>query len=1174
VRFLKTQGEVAAFRMALLYTLFAGAWIFFSDWLLAWLVTDLAWLVRLETYKGWAFVAVTAVLLYFVLQRRLRALEEAHGARLAAQARERGLAERLQHYLAASPTVIYALKVEGGAARPVWVSENIRPLLGYPPEEALQPGWWAAHLHPEDRERVLANQSLLLEAGSLAHEYRFFHKDGRVLWVRDELRMVSDAAARDGQGQEIVGAWTDITALKEKEKEKQRAARSFRMLSRCNEAIALAEEEGALTEEICRLLVEEGGYRMAWVGFAEEEPGKRVLPVAQAGFEAGYLEAISVTWDDAETGRGPTGTAISSGQPVVCRNMLADPAYVPWRSEATRRGYASSIALPLADEKGTFGALNIYAAEPDAFDSDEVDLLGRLANTLSLGINKLRDRGALKKSENRYRGLFERATDVIFLVDARGRIRDCNPAACAVLGYDRAEMLTKNLQDLISPEDLAVEPLRIDQALGKPLSFKRKFRRKDGTLIITEARVTKLESGLLLGIVRDITGQVRAEETLRESERLLRESQELAGIGNYVLDIPAGTWKSSAVLADILGINRKDEHSLEEWSAVIHPDWREHVLRAREEALEKGAQFRQEYKIIRKSDGEERWVYQAGKIERDEKGNPVRMIGTILDITARRENEEEIRARHAELAALYELSTHIRAAKSSADLLPIVLDNVRRLLRAAAAAVTLVSPDRTRFIITLGAGLWEDSTGRTFPADRGLCGLVLDTGKPYVSEDYGAEARALPLEGGAEKEIGPAAFVPLKSEEELLGVLAVASRREPGARTFTPAEMHLLTAVGEMVGNALRRMQLYEEAARRLRQTQALRNIDMAITGSLDLRVTFRVILDEVTGQLGVDAAAILRRDPYTGTLRYEAWRGFHAVSPEHLSLRLNEGYAGRAALERRALFLPDLREAEPDPAQGHLLAGEGFAAYYAVPLIAKGHVQGVLEVFRRKPAVPDGEWLEFLETLAGQAAVAIDDAELFHRLERANVELTQAYDLTLEGWAYALDLKDEETEGHSRRVTEMTLRIAREMGLTAEELAHIRRGALLHDIGKMGIPDAILLKPGSLTDEEWEIMRRHPVYAYQMLSRIDYLRPALDIPYCHHEKWDGTGYPRGLKGEEIPLAARIFAVVDAYDALTSDRPYRPAWPKEKALAYLREQAGRHFDPRVVEVFLQILEPE
>jgi PAS domain S-box-containing protein/putative nucleotidyltransferase with HDIG domain len=182
-----------------------------------------------------------------------------------------------------------------------------------------------------------------------------------------------------------------------------------------------------------------------------------------------------------------------------------------------------------------------------------------------------------------------------------------------------------------------------------------------------------------------------------------------------------------------------------------------------------------------------------------------------------------------------------------------------------------------------------------------------------------------------------------------------------------------------------------------------------------------------------------------------------------------------------------------------------------------------------------------------------------------------RAYDETIEGWSNALELRDEETEGHSQRVTEMTLNIARMMNVKTDELVHVRRGALLHDIGKMGIPDAILLKPGKLTVEEWAVMRKHPVYAYDMLAPIDYLRPALDIPYCHHEKFDGTGYPRGLKGEEIPLPARIFAVVDVYDALTSDRPYRKAWSKEEALKYIHEESGTHFDPDVVEVFLKTI---
>jgi putative nucleotidyltransferase with HDIG domain len=250
----------------------------------------------------------------------------------------------------------------------------------------------------------------------------------------------------------------------------------------------------------------------------------------------------------------------------------------------------------------------------------------------------------------------------------------------------------------------------------------------------------------------------------------------------------------------------------------------------------------------------------------------------------------------------------------------------------------------------------------------------------------------------------------------------------------------------------------------------------------------------------------------------------------------------------------------------------ERFVEYYGVPLIAKGQVVGLLEIFHRQPLAPDPLWLEFLEALAGQAAIAIDNAQLFAGLQRSNAELVVAYETTLEGWSNALDLRDRETEGHTLRVTKMTERLARTMGIEALELVHIRRGALLHDIGKMGVPDAILLKPGQLVEDEWAVMRMHPVYAYQLLSPITYLRPALDIPYAHHERWDGSGYPRGLKGEEIPLAARLFTVVDVWDALRSDRPYRQGWPDQQVVDHIRSLAHSHFDPTVVEIFLGIIE--
>jgi putative nucleotidyltransferase with HDIG domain len=195
---------------------------------------------------------------------------------------------------------------------------------------------------------------------------------------------------------------------------------------------------------------------------------------------------------------------------------------------------------------------------------------------------------------------------------------------------------------------------------------------------------------------------------------------------------------------------------------------------------------------------------------------------------------------------------------------------------------------------------------------------------------------------------------------------------------------------------------------------------------------------------------------------------------------------------------------------------------------------------------------------------------------ERKNSEhdLEAAYDSTLRGWSSALELREHETAGHSRRVVEITLELARKMGVEDEKIIHIQRGALLHDIGKMGIPDSILLKPGPLSDDEWVTMRQHPEFAYRMLSKIDYLKPALEIPYCHHEKWDGSGYPRGLKGEEIPLAARIFAIVDTWDALSHDRPYRLAWPREVVVEHLKKQSGRQFDPQIVARFIELLESE
>ena len=364
---------------------------------------------------------------------------------------------------------------------------------------------------------------------------------------------------------------------------------------------------------------------------------------------------------------------------------------------------------------------------------------------------------------------------------------------------------------------------------------------------------------------------------------------------------------------------------------------------------------------------------------------------------------------------------------------------------------------------------------------------------------------------------------------------------------------------------------LYQESQRRLRQVEALHAIDLAISASMDLRTTLSVLLKHVESLLEVDAADILLFDRSSQHFRFSAGRGFRSNNVKQANVRLGASLAGRAAFDRKTLVISGELANRADPDFATMYKEEGFHSYAGVPLIAKGQIKGILEVYHRSTYQPEQEWLNLLETLAGQAAIAIDNTQLFDGMQRSNMELAMAYDATIAGWSRAMDLRDKETEGHTQRVTDLTLKLARAMNIPEAELKHIRHGALLHDIGKMGVPDSVLLKVGELTNEEWEIMRKHPEFAYHMLSSIHYLQPALDIPYCHHEKWDGTGYPRGLKGEEIPVAARIFAVVDVWDALTNDRPYRQRWSREKALAYIKEQSGKYFDPRIVEIFLRLI---
>lgn len=409
-------------------------------------------------------------------------------------------------------------------------------------------------------------------------------------------------------------------------------------------------------------------------------------------------------------------------------------------------------------------------------------------------------------------------------------------------------------------------------------------------------------------------------------------------------------------------------------------------------------------------------------------------------------------------------------------------------------------------------------------------------------------------------------WAPIETEGRLLGVFGLTRTR---GSAFSKQDVDLLVLFANQAAVAMENARLFTETELRMRRMSSSRSIDTAITGSLDLRVTLNVLLDQVTTQLGMDAADVLLFNPHTQLLEFAAARGFRSRALQNTRLQVGKGLAGRAALEREIVHISDLVGQPGELSKSPLLGREDFLEYYGVPLIAKAQIKGVLEVFNRRHLEPDPEWMEFLETIAGQAAIAVDNASLFDSLQRTNLDLTLAFDSTLEALARALDLRNHEPEGHTLRVTELTLQISRVLGLGEADLVHLRRGALLHDVGDLGVPEAVLLKAGPLNDREWNLIRRHPVLAFELLSPIEFLRPALDIPYCHHEKWDGTGYPRGLAGEQIPSGARIFAVVDVWDALTSDRPFREAWSLDRTRKYIWDNAGTHFDRSIVEIFLE-----
>ncbi len=1069
-----------------------------------------------------------------------------------------------------------------------YVSPAYQQFLGFTPEEMVG-HFGVEYIYPADRELTTEKFRELLQTpgGTVQIDYRLQRKNGTYCWVETTAVNLLD----NPQVQAVVLNQRDINERKRADEQLKNSEKRFHALiehGRDNISLLAADGRllwespavnstlgyapnqfvgrnifelihpddqawtsdlyaqvvqtpGRVQEGVFRLLHADGTWR--WIECSAtnllEEPGVQAMVLNYRDITPRQQAEEALLKFKLGIERSADAVFITDPQGgILYTNPSFERIYGYTQAEAlghTPRILKSGV-VPAAEYKKFWETLlnkNVAAGEIinatkdgrliiiEASNNPILDPAGEIIGFLGIHrdiTERKRAETALRESEARYKNLFESNYAVMLIIDPdTAAIVDANPAACIYYGWRREKLLTKRIDEIntLTPAEVRAE-MQLAHA-EKRNHFFFKHRRADGSIRDVEVYsgpLTLQGQPLLYSIVHDITERKQAEQALNISEASYRglfdtvgEAIYILDQGGHFLDVNLGASKMYAYPREVL-IGKTPEYV----SAPGKNDLAR-VAQQLQRAFE-GEPQQFEFWGLR-SNGEifpkDVRLYKGFYFGQDV------VIALARDMTERQRAEEALRESEAKFRAVVQTAND-----------------------------AIISADRHGHVIA-----WNAAAEKVFGYST-------------------AEALGMPV-----SQIAPEPFrarqgrgieqALVRSPNQMAGKMIEAAGLTKAGREF-PFEMSLAawqTQTGQFFTAIIR------DISERKQHENELRAI-ATVSAALRSAPTRAEMLPAITEQLGLlfhcEAISIEIIDPITGEAVLEVAQG---AWTSLIGYRQPAGTGLNAILSETKQPYLDNQVGNNSQIGFPRQLMTSLVAVTGAPLLAQEQLIGFVWIGRKKE-ITQAE-VRLLVSVANIAANAIHRATLHERTKKDAADLAQAYDTTLEGWVQALELRDQETEGHTRRVVQLSVKLAQAMGIQDGALENIRRGALLHDIGKMGVPDAILHKPGALDEREWHIMRQHPEYAYKLLEPIAYLRPVLDIPHYHHEKWDGSGYPNGLKGEQIPLAARLFAVVDVWDALRSDRPYRQSWPKEKTLAHIRLLAGTHFDPQVVERFLKLI---